>query len=84
MLINKELGRYLKRKRLKMGLSQKAVADHLGYTAQFIHNWEKGKAGPPMKAVREIAILLNIPNKQLINKMIQLYRKYLKQVLIKN
>ena len=49
---------YLQQKRKAANLSQRDVADKLGYqTPQFISNWERGVACPPVKDIKTIANL---------------------------
>lgn len=49
---NKNLGIYLKVKRVEAELSQNEVAKVLGYkSAQFISNWERGISAPPVKVL---------------------------------
>ena len=48
-----KLGPFLKKARSKMGLSQRDVADKLGYTSpQFISNVERGLCSPPLKKLK--------------------------------
>ena len=43
---------YLKERRVEAGLTQKAVAEHFGYTTgQFVSNWERGLVMPPLSTV---------------------------------
>jgi transcriptional regulator with XRE-family HTH domain len=45
------LGPILKKAREDAGLTQKQLADELGYSAaQFISNWERGVSSPPIEA----------------------------------
>jgi len=44
----------MRRKRLKMGLMQKEVADQLGVNSWTILNWEKGHTEPPMASIPAI------------------------------
>lgn len=57
-----KFGKYLKQVREAAGLSQRDVADKLGYsTPQFISNWERGVSHPPVSAVKKISILYKVP-----------------------
>jgi ribosome-binding protein aMBF1 (putative translation factor) len=43
------VGKFIQRARENAGLTQKQIADGLGYTtAQFVSNWERGIAMPPL------------------------------------
>lgn len=67
-----KLGEYLKQKRLKANLSQWDVAKKLGYSsAQFISNWERGVANPPINALRKIGELYSISPEDLFEMTLQ-------------
>lgn len=52
----------LKEMREKAGLTQMQVAEALGYSsAQFISNWEAGKARPPLKTLPRLAKMYGVP-----------------------
>ncbi len=59
-----KLSTYLQKARLNAELSQKQVADELGYTsAQFISNMERGVCSPPLKTIRTLIDLYRLdPN----------------------
>lgn len=55
------LSEFLKEKRTHAGLSQKDVAEKLGYSsAQFISNWERGLSSPPMHTLKKLAEMYNV------------------------
>lgn len=55
----KKLGGYFKELRLNKGLSQDQLAKGLGYTnSQFVSNWERGLAHPPLKKLAKITRVL--------------------------
>jgi transcriptional regulator with XRE-family HTH domain len=55
------LAKFLKDKREIAGLSQKQVADKLGYsTPQFVSNWERGVSSPPLKTLKKIGELYHV------------------------
>ena len=61
-MANQELIRYLQKLRLDAGLQQTDVAKALGYkTSQFVSNWERGASMPPIKALRTLADLYQVP-----------------------
>lgn len=63
---NNEFGQFLKSAREKAGVSQKEISTALGYnTPQFVSNWERGVAMPPISALKKIAKLINVPADQL-------------------
>jgi transcriptional regulator with XRE-family HTH domain len=49
------IGGYLRDLRVKSGFTQRVVADHLEYSsAQFISNFERGIAIPPLKKLKAL------------------------------
>lgn len=55
------LAEFLKQKRISAGLSQRDVADKLGYsTPQFISNWERGVSQPPINSLKRLGDLYKI------------------------
>lgn len=60
------LSDFLKEKRIAAGLSQRDVADKLGYsTPQFISNWERGVSHPPISALKKLGDLYKISAEEL-------------------
>ena len=49
------LGNRLKRTRARAGLTQSAIAQELGVTAQTVRNWEAGRHEPPPEAIKKLA-----------------------------
>ncbi len=67
-----QLGNYLKEKRETAGLSQKDVSQKLGYTStQFISNWERGLASPPLVALAELVQLYKINKAEFMDKILE-------------
>jgi transcriptional regulator with XRE-family HTH domain len=68
-----KLGKYLKEKRLAVGLTQFEVASYLGYTsAQFISNMERGCCFPPNKVLRGMIKLYKIPVDELLEFLVEI------------
>lgn len=56
------LKEFLKQKRTDAGLTQAEVATRLGYSSsQFISNWERGLASPPVATLRELTKMYKVP-----------------------
>lgn len=52
---------FIKAKRISAGLSQKQVAQKLGYTTpQFVSNWECAKSHPPVESFKTLSSLYKI------------------------
>lgn len=58
---SKNLGRFIKEKRAAAGLTQSQVAKKLGYSAQFITNWERGISNPPPVVLKKMSTILKVP-----------------------
>jgi transcriptional regulator with XRE-family HTH domain len=55
-------GRYMAEKRVAAGYTQRQVADTLGYSsAQFISNFERGIAVPPLKKLKVLLGMYKMP-----------------------
>lgn len=67
----KQLADYLKEKRKAAGVSQSQVAEKLGYKcSQFISNWERGISSPPVGTLKDLAALYNVPDEEMLQKII--------------
>jgi len=63
-----DLSKFLKEKRIQAGLSQGDVAKKLGYTSpQFISNWERGLARPPVTTIRKLAQIYKIDTDEMFD-----------------
>jgi len=55
------LATFLRQKRIDAKLSQKEVAESLGYsTPQFVSNWERGLSSPPLKALKILSACYHV------------------------
>ena len=71
------LGEYLKTKREGRGLTQKEVADSLGYTTpQFFSNFERGLSAPPVAALKTLVGLYGLTEKELIEILMDEQEKF--------
>ncbi len=62
----KELSKFLRESREKVGLTQMDVANKLGYSsAQFISNWERGLSSPPMKTLNILSSMYKVGTEEL-------------------
>lgn len=56
-----QLADFLKEKRVAAGLTQSQVATKLGYSSpQFISNWERGLANPPVFVLRDLTKMYKV------------------------
>jgi DNA-binding transcriptional regulator YiaG len=61
-----------KAKRLELGLSQSEVAEKLGFTSpQFVSNWERGLALPPIVCLPELLKLLKLNKETTVEYMVK-------------
>lgn len=66
------LSRSLQTMRVRANLSQRDVANHMGYaTPQFISNWERGVSCPPVESVKKLASLYKVDAEGLFNEILQ-------------
>lgn len=73
---------FFKEAREKAGLTQKEVAQTLGYSSpQFISNWERGVCGVPMSALRELIRLYSLKTSEVIDLILESEEKTLKRNL---
>ncbi len=67
----KEVAQFLKTARLAKSLSQMEVAHKLGYnTSQFVSNWERGIASPPVAILRRLAKVYGINGEDLFARIL--------------
>jgi len=72
MLEFRNLGQYLKQKRLGLDLTQSELANMLGNVhVQFISNWERGLCAPPNHCFEKLIETLNLSHKKLVKVMVE-------------
>lgn len=68
----KNVSQFLKKARKTAGLSQSEVASSLGYTSpQFISNWERGLAAPPLVIAKKLARIYRVEGEELLEALIK-------------
>ena len=68
----KNLGNYLKIKRVELGLTQKGLAEKLeGVHSQFVSNWERGLCAPPSHSFEDVIRILKLDRKILVEVMLK-------------
>jgi transcriptional regulator with XRE-family HTH domain len=75
------LGGYLKRKRIEAGLTQSEVAKTLGYTSQFVTNWENGRSNPPTNVLVTLIHVLKIDKEEFIEVLSSISLNYWRKAL---
>lgn len=55
-----EIGNQIKQIRLRCGITQEALAQHLGITAQAVSKWERGVATPDISLLPELSAYLGV------------------------
>lgn len=74
----RELGKYLKSKRLAAGLSQGQVSVALGYSSpQFVSNWERGLCSLPLRKLKTLTGLYEISSTEITSVLLKHQRKFL-------
>ena len=62
---------FLRSSREKADLTQKQVADQLGYkTSQFVSNWERGHSIPPMNALKTLSKMYKLSLNELFEQVL--------------
>jgi transcriptional regulator with XRE-family HTH domain len=65
------LAGYLKDKRVAAGLTQSEVAKKLGYSSpQFVSNWERGLANPPVFVLRDLTKMYKVGADQMFDLLV--------------
>lgn len=75
------LARFLRKQRIEKGLTQVNIGKKLGYSSQFVANWERGVSKPPYKVLRKYMLILGASKTQMISAHLLDLRKELKGVL---
>ena len=66
-----QLAAYLRKKRIEAGLTQSEVAAELGYSSpQFISNWERGLANPPVFVLKNLTRLYRVSTDEMFEKLL--------------
>ena len=77
----KSMGKFLRKRRMELGLTQQEVAGQLGYHCQFISNWERGQGGVPLAQLRKICSIYEINPNDVVELMVESYRHRLQRIL---
>ncbi|RYZ98140.1 MAG: XRE family transcriptional regulator [Proteobacteria bacterium] len=76
------LGEFLREQRIAAGFTQRSVSLSLGYSsAQFISNFERGIAAPPLKKLKILARLYKMPVDRVVDLVIEAERAILEGAL---
>ena len=76
------LGAYLQTMRTKAGLTQREVSLALGYSsAQFISNFERGIAVPPLKKLKILVKMYDMPVETVMEMILDAEREIILNVL---
>lgn len=62
-----KFGKFLKKRRNELHISQSSIAKELGYSTQIIYNWERGLSFPAMTCWESLMSILKIDINGLIN-----------------
>ena len=73
-----QLADFLKERRLQAGLTQSEVATRLGYSSpQFVSNWERGLANPPVFVLKDVTKMYKVPADQMFDLLVEEVKKNL-------
>lgn len=77
-----DLGEYLQKMRTRSGLTQREVSMTLGYSsAQFISNFERGIAVPPLKKLKTLVKMYDMSAETVMGLILDAEREHLLAVL---
>lgn len=66
------LAGFLREKRVAVNLTQSEVARKLGYSSpQFVSNWERGLANPPVFVLKEITKMYKVSADTMFNLLVE-------------
>lgn len=78
------LGTFLRKAREESQMSQRQVADALGYTSpQFISNFERGLCSPPLNKLRVLIDLYELNPNKVMGLILDEQKKHLERNLLK-
>ena len=78
----KILGEYLYERRLAKEITQGDLATALGYASpQFVSNWERGLAKPPLETLKRMIKILDIDVEELLTILMKMEEKRLRDCL---
>ncbi len=76
------LAKFLRQKRKEAQLSQREVAEKIGYsTPQFVSNWERGHSHPPIPCLIKLIHLYNLDAEELFQVFLKAEMTHLNQSL---
>lgn len=64
---NKILATFWREARINKKITQKEVADKMGYNAQFVSNWERGVCIPPIGSVSKLLKIVGASRKDYLD-----------------
>jgi len=68
----KNMGTYLRQKRLDSGYTQSELASSLGDVhSQFVSNWERGLCAPPGHSLHKLIDVLKLSREKLVDVMLE-------------
>lgn len=82
-MINKEVGQYIKRTRISLGLTQKDIADRLHISFQAVSKWEVGETLPDSCILLDLADILKTSVDNILNGGTIVARRY-KKISVEN
>ncbi len=75
------LGEFLRKKRFDADMSQNDVATKLGYSSQFVTNWERGVSSPPANVIPKLMKILKISESEMLEILVDQSVQYWRSVV---
>ncbi|MBC7466989.1 MAG: helix-turn-helix transcriptional regulator [Bdellovibrio sp.] len=73
--VHKDLGALIREYRIKAKMTQLELSNKLGYDSpQFVSLFERGISKVPHNVIGELIIILGIPQKKIVNSLVDVYR----------
>lgn len=77
---DKEIGKFLRAKRIKAGMTQLEVSRLLGYDSmQFVSLFERGLSKVPMKALGQLSVIFGFSPFPILNQIIDAQKQEMKE-----
>ena len=75
----RQLGKFLKLKRMHSDFSQSELAEQIDIHPQFVSNWERGICAPPSHSFKRLIKLLKINRNELVEVMVEDCRRSIEE-----
>ncbi len=78
----KMLSSYIRKKRIEAGMTQAELGKHLGYTSQFVANWEREASSPPAHVMKKLIATLKVPPEEMLDILTEESTTYWRNIIL--